>query len=311
MIVIIPCWRRPAHLAALLRTIERARLADQQRYIFTVDRGEAPEIDDVISSFALGRQIAGIFYQGDHGNSGPAYNILHGWRLGLALSRAARSEATVSAANELIGLLEEDLLVADDIFEFWEDVMQLPMHVGVSACRNQNLKDGWFDVVSRAAQAAPALEAVYPDRSYQSLAVALRPYFIEEVLRHASPAYFADPARYVEKRLYDAELPASACSQDALFHRVIRRDDLRMLYPIVPRACHVGWYGYNRRHGRAIEGYRGCGFADRRMEQAWREVSERILAMTSDDMNALADPKFRDIERCGLVHSQRASLRLV
>jgi hypothetical protein len=285
MIVIIPCWRRPAHLAALLRTIERARLADQQRYVFMVDREPAAEIGDVIQSFELQRQIAGVYYQGNHGCNGPARNILHGWAIGLALSDDRKAP---------IGLLEEDLLVAEDIFEFWHDAMEMGP-AGVSACRNQNVKAGEMPLAFPADQHFDSF--VYRHVSYQSLAVAMRPEVVEEVLLHASPEYFQDPQRYVLQNLPDAGLPASACSQDALFHRLLRKWNLGMLYPVTPRACHVGWYGYNRTGGAPQN------------PVCWKRDAMKILAMTSDEMNEIADPRFRDIERCDLTRA-RVPLRL-
>lgn len=296
MIVIIPCWRRPAHLAALLRTIERARGASAQRYIFIIDRGYAPEIRDVIDGFALRNAIAGVLYHGEHGYMGPAYNILRGWGAGLV--QANRGEP--------IGLLEEDLLVSEDIFEFWRDALALSDELvdltfqsgfcGVSACRNQNLPPGegpWADH-----PVSSTTSYVYWHTSYQSLAVALWPSLIAEVLTHATPEYFAEPSRYVERHLFDADLPRGGCSQDALFHRVIRRERLKMLYPVVPRAFHAGWYGYNRCEGQP------------QTPVQWRRDAEKILAMTSEKMNELADPRYRDIERCALTRP-RAALKLV
>lgn len=286
MIVIIPCWRRPAHLAALLRTIERARLAEDQRYIFTVDFAPAPQIAAVIDSFALRHRTSVVVYQGCHGYHGPAYNILCGWELGVLAAAAANP-------RDPIALLEEDLLVAEDLFEFWQDALDtFPMAVGVSACRNQNRVHGLPQVADP--------RDVYFDISYQSLAVALRRGVVEEVLQHATSTYYGDPAGYVARALPDGGLPSTACSQDGLFHRVIRRYALAMLYPTVPRACHVGWYGYNRPNGTPLHND----------NESWRDDAERILAMSADQMNELADPRFRDIDRCDLIRL-RAKLNLV
>lgn len=211
MLVIIPCHRRPAHLAALLRTIERAREADQHHYIFSIDYAPSPRIHEVIDSFALRDRIAAVVQHGNHGTSGPAYNILRAWGFALGMANGQWLEP--------IGLLEEDLLVAEDIFEFWQDAFALVEDVrkqsascndmlefgGVSACRNQNRPH------------APKIvddQAVYLDRSYQSLAVALPRWLVEDVLEHAGPDYFRDPATYVHAHLADDGLPAGAVSQE-------------------------------------------------------------------------------------------------
>lgn len=287
MIVIIPCWRRPAHLRALLITIEHARLADEQQYIFAVDHDASPEIDEVISTFGYADRIAGVFYQGKHGFAGPAFNILRGWELGLSYAKP----------QEPIGLLEEDLLVSDDIFEFWVDALAaVPLGVGVSACRNQNQLEAQH---RNSIGVEDAQQCIYLDVSYQSLAVALRRELIEEVLSHAGHYYFANPAGYVAQYLLDPNLPSAACSQDGLFHRVMRKHDLPLIYPVVPRACHVGWHGYNRPEGRPFHDHSN-----------WRSDAQQILAMSVDQMNERADPRFRDIERCPLIRP-RAKLKLV
>jgi len=63
-------------------------------------------------------------------------------------------------------------------------------------------------------------------------------------------------------------------------------------------ACHVGWYGYNRREGATLD------------PGNWQIDSEAILGFTSDQMNKMADPKFRDIVCCDLIRP-RTPLKLV
>lgn len=283
MIVIIPCWRRPAFLAATLRTIQNARGYKDHVFLFSVDRDFAPEILEVIEEFTATDYAVVAGGKPEHVH-GPAWNILRAWK-----------DAWLSAAGDpWIGLIEEDTLVSEAIFEFWDDALKLDQFaVGVSACRNQNVVGGdppWHDLTW--------MSMVYRHASYQSLAVALRPRFVAEVIKHACPDYFRDPFDYCYQRLKDDGLPAHAVSQDALFHRVLRRNGDHLLYPLQPRAFHAGWYGYNRREGVELD------------PKNWRADCERILAMSADQMNEMADQRFRDIERCDLI-MPRAELWLI
>jgi glycosyltransferase involved in cell wall biosynthesis len=322
MIVVIPCYNRPAHLAALLHTIERARLADQQRYVFVVDAGAPHEIDEVIGAWPLfPRCVAAVVRRhADDGQPRPAYNVLMAWKIGLAFcGNRSMAMPMDDALSEPIGLLEDDLLVAEDLFEFWHDALALsPKAVGVSACQNQN-QQKWALSLEQAQlrHTLPLDSQIYEETSYQSLAVAVRRAVIEEVLAYANDDYFADQAGYVERALADEGLPAGAVSQDALFHRVIRRHELAMIYPRVPRACHVGWYGHNRGEGSREVFDLHAGWSTSLEERRipidpgrWHSDAMRILKMSSDQMNELADPRFRDIARCDLIRP-RAPLKLV
>jgi hypothetical protein len=273
-IVLIPCWRRPDFLAATLHRIQLARACRAQRYVFAIDRDPNPAIFDVIKAFGLPHTIRQVM----HAWSGPAYNILRGYQAALA----------VEPSPAWVGLIEEDVLVAEDIFEFWDAAFALDAQAfAVSACRNQNQPPMLF-----ADRDAPR---VYVDHSYQAIGTAHRATaaFREVVTHHANPRYFARPIAYCAEHLPDEGLPAGAASQDGLFHRVVRRDRLRVLYPIVPRAFHAGWTGWNRPQGTALQG-------------AWADRAAQILMLTGDQMNALADPRFRDLAPCKLIRPPTA-----
>ena len=298
-IVIIPCWRRPAHLAALLHTIRDARGFTHNTYLFSVDRGYDPEILDVIAGFPADK----IVTIRDHRYPGTVCNILSAYREAYLLAR--------SHDLDYVALLEEDLLVTSDIFEFYADAFKAmsPACVGVSACRNQNTLDGRMpltttntariddEVRPRALAAGVGIDsAVYKHRSYQSIGSALTINFLPDVIEHARPDYYSNQIGYCTRELA-CDLPDAGASQDGLIHRIIRRESLTMLYALAPRAYHVGWHGLNRHTGRPLD-------------LPWRAAAERILTMTADQMNERADPRFRDIE-VGYLIRQRVPLKLV
>jgi glycosyltransferase involved in cell wall biosynthesis len=288
MIVIIPCWRRPAHLAATLRCIERARGFDEHSYLIAVDKEPDDAIYDVAFTFKAENQV--IVNNHDKLGNGPAHNILRAWRKALSL-------VWDRTDDPWIGLIEEDILVAEDLFEFWTEALERDfLAVGVSACNNQNRS--LIGVVEPPWTAEVRASGIYQHPSYQSLAVALRPGFVRQVLKHMVPSYFENPFVYCNTHLPDDGLPNTAVSQDGLFHRVLRRHGDHLLYPLEPRGFHAGWYGYNRRSGVALA------------PGDWKANSECILQMTPDQMNELADERFRDIRGCSLIRA-RTNLRLV
>jgi hypothetical protein len=279
-VVIVPCWRRPAHLAAALACIQRARRANSNYYLFAIDREPDERVFDVIDTFELPRRILGPI---PHEYSGPAFNILHAYEAALAIAEKQN--------EDFIGLIEDDILVAEDVFEFWDDALDAdPIAMCVSACKNQ------MATVEAPTAEIPRDQLIYRHESYQSLGVALRKELVAEVCEHIKRNYFRDPISYCMEHLPDPGLENWEASQDGLFHRIIRRRHYWTLYPIVPRAFHAGWYGVNR--------------AGKELVGSWRENAERILAMTGDQMNELADPKFRDIERCELIRP-RVPLTLI
>lgn len=299
-IVVIPCWRRPGHLAALLHTIRGARGFTHNLYMFTVDRGYDPDILDVINEFS-GDKIVTLR---DHRYPGTVCNILSAYREAYVLALAREIE--------YVALLEEDLLVTEDIFEYYADAFELvardPSHVGVSACRNQNTLDGRMplsqtnvarvdSVMRPRAIAADVAEtaAVYTHRSYQSIGSAVTTAFLPKIIEHAKSEYYSNQIGYCTRELA-SDLPDAGASQDGLIHRIIRREGLAMIYPLAPRAFHVGWYGINR-HGLPFD-------------VPWRAAAPHILTMTADQMNERADPRFRDIEVGGLIRD-RVPLSLV
>ena len=268
---------------ATLICIERARGWREHKYIFSIDRGFDERVYEVLHESVVARDAEITFRT--HGYKGPAHNILMAWRQGLL----AREHE-----DDWVALIEDDILVGADFFEFASDALALDRSAcGVSACRNQN-RNGHPQ--------GDTPSDVYQHVSYQSLGVALRPNLIERVIEMLEPAYFENPITFCSEKFPDSvAIPRAHASQDGLIHRIIRRDLLHMLYPITSRAFHVGWYGHNRA---------GTPLNDL-VHDGWRAKARFIVdRMTTDQMGQLADSRFRDIDRCELTRA-RVALKLV
>lgn len=273
--VLIPCWRRPEFLQATLTRIKLARGSEDLHYLFAVDRGSDPRVHEVIEAFPY-RKRKVISH---HPYRGPAYNILEGYR---ELYRS-------TVDGDRIYLIEDDVFIAEDFFEYHDEAWDLDDEAKiVSACKNQNL--------AKPKNYVDSASAVYRHVSYQSLGVSFDRRIFPEILEHASRAYYLDPIEYCATRLPDKKLPESAASQDGLIHRIVRKNLWWTIYPIIPRAFHAGFYGWNR-NGIPLSG-------------SVEDAANRLLIMTDHEMNQLADPDFRDIERCDLIRATSVELRL-
>ena len=253
-IVIIPAWRRPEFLKAALT---RLLVADDGRpeYWICLDRGYLATLFPVTSWFKkqLGRR-ARIGHRA-HVYKGNSYNVLMSYRDALA------------EGADLVHLVEEDILVGADYFDFHRRAHELaPDTFSVSACRNQQFVMG---------HEPPGDDtAVWRHAAYQSLGVSFRRERLRAILPHLKPAYFSRPVAYCRSVFPYTAINPNNAEQDGLLHRLSENAGLSSTYPAVPRAYHAGFTGYHRK------GTLPPGGVDAR--------AERILAMSADEMNERA-----------------------
>jgi hypothetical protein len=254
-IVIVPAWRRPEFLqAAAIRLIAAADNADLEFWI-CLDRGHSDEVAAVANDFRMllpGRVRVGTR---DHGYRGNSFNVLTSFR------------NAVDEGAELVHLVEEDVLVGVDYFQFHRRAHELaPDAFSVSACRNQYYPLG---------EQPPQDEtAAYLHGSYQSIGVSVKAYRLRQVLAHAHPSYFINQVGYCRKAFPKSKINPSHAEQDGLFHRVLEKQGSATLYASVPRAYHVGFVGYHR-HGDMPAG-------------TLSERAAALLAMDADELNRRA-----------------------
>jgi hypothetical protein len=253
-IVIVPAWRRPEFLHAALTRLLAADDGAPEFWI-CLDRGHTDEVAAIahwFRSMLSGRVRIGLR---DHSYRGNSYNVLTSFR------------NAVDEAADLVHLVEEDVLVGADYFDFHRRAHELAPDVfSVSACRNQYYPLG---------EQPPYDETgIYLHRSYQSIGVSLKAYRLRQVLAHVSPAYFADQVRYCRRAFPRSKINPSHAEQDGLIHRIIEKQGSATAYASVPRAYHVGFVGYHR-NGELPAGDVG-------------ERSAAILAMDADELNRRA-----------------------
>jgi hypothetical protein len=227
-LVIVTSWKRPDFLSACL---QRLLAADdgRQRYQISLDRGFARECAAVAVEFTrrLGAR-AQIRRRVQHRYRGNSYNVLMSYREALA------------AAPDLVHLVEEDIFVGADYFEFHRRAHELAPDVfSVSACRNQQFPMEWDPPDQE--------DTVYRHLSYQSLGVSFRPDTLRQVVEHARHDYFARPVAYCARLWPNTAINPNNAEQDGLIHRMIEASGRPTVYPFSPRAYHAGFVGYHHK----------------------------------------------------------------
>jgi len=265
--VIIPAWRRPEFLWACLQRLHRADRPGVS-YAICLDRMHSVPVATVAQEFRrkLGHHRVNIVRRGGHPWRGNSYNVLQSYR-----------EALDLRGVDLIHLVEEDIFVGHDYFDYHERAHALAPVFAVSACRNQN--EGIYPAYDPA--------SAYRHSSYQSLGVSFRPEMLRHVVNHAGVDYYRDPGRYCREVFPDSTIPPGHCEQDGLINRVREATGGQTTYPCVPRAYHAGFYGYNRRGGWGQD--RGSA----------AQLGRRLLAMTADELNDRAR-HYKDLSTVGL-----------
>jgi hypothetical protein len=263
-IVLIPCWRRDDFLAVTLDFIKEANGADKNHYVFLIDRNFHSSVVDVAKNFPLDRSLRFSPQHRYHGNS---YNVLEGYRYALQIAAEKQSQ--------LVYLIEEDIWVGKDFFDFHERVQSQHDCFCLSAVRNQ-----MHDTVYPAEP-----ESVYHHFGYQSLGVSFKPRHLSTIVKHAGLDFYRHMLSYVRRHFPKSRYGNAWCEQDGLINRIAETSPVQPLYPYVPRAYHAGFVGYNRQ-GKPLEG----SLPDR---------INTLKTMTAEEMNDRA-LQYKDITKIPL-----------
>jgi hypothetical protein len=262
-IVLIPAWRRADFLTVCTERILAANGADKNVYVFCLDRTYSTEVDHVARTFPLEKVIR---YTPNHRFNGNSFNVLEGYKLcsTLAVKHLAR----------LVYLIEEDIFVGKDFFDWHERVSDQHEAFCYSAVRNQN------DERMTSGELGKDPSHVYRHGKYQSLGVSWRPKYLSEVIKHAKIEYYSANERYLTRTFPKSAFGSMWSEQDGLINRIMEAGEHTAIYPTVPRAYHAGFIGYNRK-GSQLPG---------RLE----ERASLLRSMTGEEMNAKAEV-YKDI----------------
>jgi len=197
-----------------------------------------------------------------------------------------------SLAGEFVFLVEDDVIVADDLFRWSYAVHRQEEPFASVAVRNTN--------GGAPANTPDDPEAFYlSQRDYSSLGVCLPLAAVDEIVKHALPEYFSNPIGYCMAMFPHSRLNKIHAEQDGLIRRIIERDALHVAWPCRPRAFHAGFVGYNR--------------AGQHLKGSLQARCEQLRGMIADKtaLNLRADPAWRDIDPCALTGNQWTELHCI
>lgn len=187
---------------------------------------ENPQTSEVVSYFTDKLDIRLIKRQ-SHNFSGNSKNLMMGFR-----------EALESGCQYCF-LVEDDVMVAHDFLRWHRSVMNAGKFfasVGTYCTRRSDWpKNG------------SASQFWISECDYASLGVC----FPRDTLRHISGhdrvEYYLDPIMYLQHHFQTTRFRNSFHEQDGLIMRLIGQQNALVAWPCVPRAWHVGFWGYHRR----------------------------------------------------------------
>lgn len=229
-IVLIPTFSRPEMLWHCLEHLSVAEsIADYEVRVlldFHRDRKPPPaaEVEQVVARFPI---VTKLIRRDPHSFHGNSYNVLQGYKEALAA--------------EHVYLVEDDVLVEPDFF-LWH---------------RQQQGNGAFCSVAVRNERSGLLKS---DRDYASLGVCFPRASVQHIVKHARSDYYRDQQGYIA-RTFDGRFGNEFHEQDGLILRVMGSIGGYSIWPLEPKARHVGTYGYNagnehRPLGSLLERYR-------------------------------------------------------
>lgn len=230
-VVLVPAYRRPEFLWHCIQNIKLARGADQMHYIFRFDYGFDPDNQRVIKDFPFSHEIAAtnkVPYQ----LAKQSYSLLTGYQI------------AASQTDGLVFMIEEDVMIARDFFE-WHLLVQdlIPDNFCSIAVANPN---------RTMVDTGRPEEFYLATGDYCSLGVCFRR---QTLMEHVFPAvntrYYLNPVDYCARNFPGSPIGHAFAEQDGLIRRIqIQLGHVaQTVWPWTPRAYHAGYYGKNRGAG--------------------------------------------------------------
>lgn len=244
-VILVPAWERPEMLYWCLKRLLAAEFIDSCEVWVLLDAHqgwmfhENPQFDQVISYFP--ELKIRLTRRQSHGFVGNSKNVIMGFR-----------EALESGCQYCF-LVEDDVMVAHDFLRWHRSVMQQGKwfaSIGTYCTRRNDWpKDGKVN------------QFWVSDCDYASLGVCLPRETLRLVAAHDKTEYYLDPVSYLLKYFANSRFKTSFHEQDGLIMRLIGHVSGQVAWPCVPRAWHVGFWGYHRRDRKPM--WEGSGLADK------------------------------------------------
>lgn len=269
-VVIIPCYERPEFTKLCLKYLSQARgIQDKEVWLCQDNHGGDKEAEILMAMFPVadyGFKLFGwerfrhIGIEG-HNTYGNSHNLIN------ALRAAYESRA------ERIFLVEDDIIVAPDIFEWHEEILNTA-HPFVSCATSLN-RSAHFQI-----NGPQVMDERIPDPSaykqvigpYSSHAAAFERFGIGDFLK------------FVAKKNPTWQ---SGVEQDLLMQQFLSSSGQRSAWPVVPRAVNVGWFSYH------ITGRKFTGTLAEKSEEVERTIRDasRLREVSSNNVAVTPIPE--------------------
>lgn len=193
---------------------------ENYHYLFQVDFGYDPMVLEVINTFQQSKEVHITKRHGFPNKQ--SYSLIQGY------------QNAMKKNPETVGLIEDDVFVANDYF-LWHE-KNLPGHFASIATRNHNFTPEKNEEIA----------ATYVKSEYQSLGVCFHRDSLQSILNEVTASFFAHPVHFIKKRFPNSHIGHFFAEQDGLIRRIIHEKQHKVIYPHVPRAFHAGFYGKSR-----------------------------------------------------------------
>lgn len=280
-VVLIPAWRRPEFLWHCLENIKNARQSGRYHYVFRFDQGHSPELFQVIDGFPFSYEVT-ITQRSPYRVAKQSFSLLTGYQI--AAQRAGR--------EQLVFMIEEDVMIAQDFFEWHEAIHAEQKHLWCSiGVANPNRK---VNVQGEGG------DYYLTSDDYCSLGVCYKASVINDVIIPlATPKYFVDPINHLKREFPASPFGDAFAEQDGLIRRAQWAKGMAMpiAYPVHAKAYHAGFYGKNR----------GAGFHGSLQERKQR-IAEVIYSDEAMRMFARHPEWYEDSRPINLTGQQWTSI---
>lgn len=252
------CLDRLSHCPEIADRTVSVRLCLDRR----LGRDVSAETISVMADFIERMELRWI-ERNPHSYVGNSYNTLESYK-----------EALGTGAGKIY-LVEDDVMVAPDFFRWHRAAHELE-NVFCSIAHpivGRVLYDTFTDA-----------DKVYRSQSdFSSLGVCWKPEVLRTIVQHGCPQYFQDMVGYVRVVFPESKFGLSWTEQDGLIRRELVRSHLMTVYPCLPRAVHVGFYGYHR----PAVNYRALPLKER-IERVGQIISD-VKQLSEHDVLKLGD----------------------
>lgn len=230
-IVLVPVYDRPEFLWLCLEAISHNPEAGDLDIWVLVDQHtnqrnipDHLEIDRVLSAFCFLRLQKIV--QMPHNAPGNSLNVLEGYK------------RAYEAGAAHVFLVEDDVLITEDFFR-WHYAVQVAGD-WIASIGFRNLRNS---AVGKSTEPGEFFSSAW---DYASIGVCFRREKLAAVIPHACAAYYSDSGGYILRTFPSNRFGDCFTEQDGLIMRVMGETNGVTAWPYVPRAYHLGWYGYHR-----------------------------------------------------------------